>query len=599
MALDMMFKTIYAARTPGPNDEPAMMDDAAYERLKTQLVEGGNGGETWGSKFTKRFREVDDLLNKQRIARLQAKEAETRQQAIQFQKDLIAAIGNKGNKAEYERAIEEFRLDKRFDGMSPELLNYERDNNSVQALAEKAQVKQLQALADSYQLTTPILAKYPYAMRVRFAQAAKDGDTFLRPELSQSTKLIESFLKAETGTLPGGSMPDTALILQSIVTQRFQKRVLELKATMPEVSAANQAWKEIKDTMKAESTDKSSIFYRDKTGYPNVLPSTVGAAATAKAANKKLRELDFKISGGKAGLSIYEYRTKEHLEKRELNYGQPGWSYDPLFVYLGSKFNVNPLTIENLQRQMHGLKPLGLPKAMKVVEDNVRPEFQQFLNRYKSNNRTSRALSTMGWQPAIVPKDMGETVQQVAQQNNLEPSLLAAVVENRGDWSPEAINALGGQLGLLREQNGGSINAALAGLSGFTNADDPDFKSTYLTPILKAAVKYGGKSALLNPALMRGKFQVIEHFSGDKSHNSYREDHSGDNYHEHLAFATKEERDEAMAKLQAAGIQIGSVYRDDSGNHGKNLAFDVPASQVSPGQEQELSRRVREILGIK
>ena len=54
-----------------------------------------------------------------------------------------------------------------------------------------------------------------------------------------------------------------------------------------------------------------------------------------------------------------------------------------------------------------------------------------------------------------------------------------------------------------------------------------------------------------------------------------------------------------QAMLQAAGIQVGSIDRPgDSGNHGKGLAIDVPASQVPVGKEKELSRRVRQVLGI-
>ena len=98
---------------------------------------------------------------------------------------------------------------------------------------------------------------------------------------------------------------------------------------------------------------------------------------------------------------------------------------------------------------------------------------------------------------------------------------------------------------------------------------------------------------------MRGKFRVTEHLSGDTTHSSYRADHGGNNYHDHLAFASQAERNAAIQKLQAAGIQVGSIDRPgDPGNHGKGLAIDVPASQVPVGKEKELSRRVRQVLGI-
>lgn len=98
-----------------------------------------------------------------------------------------------------------------------------------------------------------------------------------------------------------------------------------------------------------------------------------------------------------------------------------------------------------------------------------------------------------------------------------------------------------------------------------------------------------------------GGFSPIEYLTGDPDHPGYRDDHAGSNYHEHIAFRTTAERDAAMAKLRAHGIEIGSV---NDGQHSPNsyhyadLAFDVPAHQVPVGQEQALSRRVRAILGF-
>ena len=91
---------------------------------------------------------------------------------------------------------------------------------------------------------------------------------------------------------------------------------------------------------------------------------------------------------------------------------------------------------------------------------------------------------------------------------------------------------------------------------------------------------------------------VIEYLTGDPNHMGYRADHAGNNYHEHLAFRTVEEKERAKAALVANGIQIGSELRpgDTDSYHSMGLALDVPAAQVPVGQEPALSRRVREIL---
>lgn len=116
------------------------------------------------------------------------------------------------------------------------------------------------------------------------------------------------------------------------------------------------------------------------------------------------------------------------------------------------------------------------------------------------------------------------------------------------------------------------------------------------------------KSQWSNPALMSpvAQFRVIEHLSGDWSHHSYRVDHGGSNYHEHLAFSSPEEAMAAAAKLNAAGIKTTELKGvNPVGGHSPNSyhytgqAFDVPADQVPEGEEQMLSLRVRQILGIK
>ena len=93
--------------------------------------------------------------------------------------------------------------------------------------------------------------------------------------------------------------------------------------------------------------------------------------------------------------------------------------------------------------------------------------------------------------------------------------------------------------------------------------------------------------------------KIIEYLTGDTSSRNYRADHGGSNYHEHLAFATTEQRDRAMQALRANGIQIGSVNSGEHAKgsyHYKNLAFDVPGGQVPVGQEPTLSKKVRMVL---
>jgi hypothetical protein len=101
---------------------------------------------------------------------------------------------------------------------------------------------------------------------------------------------------------------------------------------------------------------------------------------------------------------------------------------------------------------------------------------------------------------------------------------------------------------------------------------------------------------------------IVEYITGDPNTPVGRFDLKGHgttgNYHDHIAFATIQDKENAKAALRAAGIQIGSEYRSgDRGYHGSNLAIDVPGNQWKGSgaigqKEYNGSKRVREILGL-
>lgn len=98
---------------------------------------------------------------------------------------------------------------------------------------------------------------------------------------------------------------------------------------------------------------------------------------------------------------------------------------------------------------------------------------------------------------------------------------------------------------------------------------------------------------------------VLEYLTGDPSHAGFRDDHGGDNYHEHLAFDTPERARAAAALLNQHGIittELKGVNRvgghSPNSYHYSGQAFDVPGAQVPRGQEQGLSEKVRALLGL-
>lgn len=123
--------------------------------------------------------------------------------------------------------------------------------------------------------------------------------------------------------------------------------------------------------------------------------------------------------------------------------------------------------------------------------------------------------------------------------------------------------------------------------------------------------QYKGKTYIpisTSRASAPGNFNVIEYITGDPRTPTGRFDRTGhgmpSNYHDHIAFKTKEDKERAKKVLRDVGIKIGSEYRPgDPGYHGAGLAIDIPGYQwKGTGKigEREFSgsKKVRQVLGL-
>lgn len=103
---------------------------------------------------------------------------------------------------------------------------------------------------------------------------------------------------------------------------------------------------------------------------------------------------------------------------------------------------------------------------------------------------------------------------------------------------------------------------------------------------------------------VKGGAGMPGYITGDPSSPNYQSDHGGANYHDHLSFPDRKSAEDAYRKLASANIKVteflgkSPVGTHTSGSsHYSGLAFDVPGSQVPPGQEPALSARVRQVMG--
>ena len=527
-------------------------------------------------------------------------------------------------------------------GKTSDYLSKLKSTYTIDAEGQKRLNDQFQTLAEQGLLTPSMVAQAPWEVQKKWADTAKNQAKASSDskQYKLQLKAIENQVKSDprVKVSPDGSTSGLATLVVGELQSKFQRKVAEyvgLGMTGPK--AAEQAVTEVITEFTQGMTSNASPYFMDQKGeFVNILPKN--AAATTKAYNNRANTIRHTLQAtGKAGLeSPGLIFSKAELQAIEKGYGQPGWELPAVARYWGSSLNVGPLEIINRQRKAVGLKELPTPKAIEAIKGTMNPNLQYLLNRYQSPNRSTRALSSIGaFNPVSIPNGYGGTVQKAAKANGVPPEILAGLLETENGWEAQGVSTSGARgiaqivpkyhpgvntddpiasinyaakyLSDLQRQFGGDMRLALiaynAGPDNVAKYRGPipgDSESTsYYGKVIKAASKYGYGQAWSDPSTMRGKFRVTEHLSGDKSHGSFHADHGGDNYHEHVAFATQAERNAAIQSLEAAGIKVGSRDRPgDPGNHGKGLAIDVPASQVPVGKEKELSRRVRQVLGI-
>ena len=80
------------------------------------------------------------------------------------------------------------------------------------------------------------------------------------------------------------------------------------------------------------------------------------------------------------------------------------------------------------------------------------------------------------------------------------------------------------------------------------------------------------------PSSVKGG-KIIEYLTGDRTHKKYRADHAAKNYHDHVAFDSKQTRDAAIKWLRGKGWVVGSINtgkHTEGSYHYSDQAFDIP-----------------------
>jgi hypothetical protein len=504
-----------------------------------------------------------------------------------------------------------------------------------------------QMLVDTFQLTPENFRRLPPAIQREFEPDYRlQTDALASPEFNNHLKGLENLIKGAAGADAAGELiGDIAPLIKGELEQQFLAKVNKAlndpldKRTVAE--KANQAFQEVRANFEQESKPGGRYFKDPMAG--GKFTNFFDGSFTQESKNILLRDQTIQKAFQKDGRKWETpnlVHTKEELESHERGFDRPGWEIPEIYKRLGRAYGKNPLDIMNAQRVGAGLTPLKYTKSMEAAQA-LPPAAQHLLYQWQSANRNMRAWSQSGkFNKEIVPMSLGEEVEKAGKKYNIDPAIIAGVIdfENRGVWrsqiSPvgakgiaqimpetaeqfgidandpiQSVDFVGKYLRHIMDNYDMTINQAIYAYNGgptgvLENGIGFNKENREFGPgVMNAAAKYGYQGVWNDRSTMRPVFNVIEHVTGDRTHPNYAEDHGGSNYHEHIAFKSEQEMLRAKELLESKGYRVTSTYRDDLGSyHNQGLALDVAPPHDMPydkESEAKWSRGIRQLLGIK
>ena len=362
-------------------------------------------------------------------------------------------------------------------------------------------------------------------------------------------------------------------------------------------------------------------YYKDKTDLGKLSDITSALETSGSAALKK------------KGLIIDE----AGMALIDKTYGTGQWKIPPIVQYVSDQTGIDPYKIINEQRAAMGLDPLE--SAAGEIKSQMTPEGQALLDNFKSSNRAIRSMSSsgIGWNPDTHP--YGQIIDQVATNQGLEPTHIAALMEIESTNDPNAISYNGTSFGAMQinrsahpdffaggdwrdphyniayganyfrtllEKYGDPKAAAMAYNAGPGNYDTWAAGGTIPAAIEREMISHGKKfvkalsrydTAQLNePMARRGQFEVVQivstdpRYEGDDDPRTIRDvpGHGGDAMHQHYEFATKEQAKLAKALYESKGFRVTSYMRphDHGSAHQHGYAIDVAPPLDLPRNDQ-------------
>ena len=452
-----------------------------------------------------------------------------------------------------DREIQEARnyMQDNFEGfIDPDLESYKP--RSTDREAERYYTEMFDRASRSGALTESMLQdpKVPKTVYDSYIGRAQANDKARKdaPEFEQYTKQLKADIQGLTGRQDiDGSKPGEELAVAKAQAdfQRIYLNKMRGGATNA-AQAAGEAYAEVKaqiDAGDARPGNPAGIYaYNDGKGFYNIIPTNInGQWDRHKTAVDNVINNAPKNDPGSV-LDRTLLVPKSQVEDAVRNSSSPNWNPPPIANYISQRFGgtISPWEVMLRQARAHGVGDLTPPPALQQAQETMSPEFARLLSYKPSSRRVSRAyISTGSFNPTLVKNGYGETILQAAQQNGIDPGLLAGLIEVESGFDPNQTSRAGA-VGIAQivpeyhpdvdprdpkasifyaakylkqlEKQLGSIDEAVYAYNGGPGGIRKSAENRAYGPkVMKAAAKYGygADRGWSNPALLHPRIAYI------------------------------------------------------------------------------------------
>ena len=226
----------------------------------------------------------------------------------------------------------------------------------------------------------------------------------------------------------------------------------------------------------------------------------------------------------------------------EKDYGKPGFKIPYNLQSIARQYDMNPFDLLNQTYEAVTGKELLLPPPIQKTL-KMTPEEQELIKNFPTPLRTTRAWSSTGtFNKEAVPLNMGDTVLKAGETYNIDPGIIAALIQTESSWIPgqtsksgaqglaqfmpdtaaemgvdvnDPVSSIMGAAAYLRkmmDENGFDIQRAIYAYNAGPNGGVGLTKENkeYYPKVMQAYAKYSGDNTTWNdPALIRPNMRNV------------------------------------------------------------------------------------------